>query len=123
MRINEVIQQRISTAYHITTVENAGEILHVGLQPSPVPYNPRELRVFLVADTGDKQKLKKELGTVAGHMHAKTEQSDEPLTLLQVDVSDISDDLEYYYGYYTTTKTIEPRRIKDLGEQELSKYY
>jgi len=121
MRINEVIQQRITTAYHITTVENAEEILYDGLQPRPVPYNPGELRVFLVADTGDKQKLKKELGIVAGHMYAKTEKTGEPLTLLQVYVSGIP--LEYHNGYYTTTTTIPASRIKDLGEQELSNYY
>ncbi len=121
MRINEVIQQRITTAYHVTTVENAEDILHAGLQPRPVPYNPGELRVFLVADTGDKQKLKKELGTVAGHMYAKTEQTDEPLTLLQVNVSGIP--LEYHNDYYTVTKTIPASRIKNLGPEELSNYY
>ena len=121
MRINEVIDQRITTAYHITTVENAEEILYGGLEPRPVPYNPGELRVFLVADTGDKQKLKKELGTVAGHMYAKTEQTDEPLTLLQVNVLGIP--LEYHNGYYTTTNTIPASRIKNLGERALSNYY
>ena len=121
MRINEVIEPRITTAYHITTVENAEEILYVGLEPRPVPYNPGEHRVFLVADTGDKQELKKELETVAGHMYAKTEQTDEQLTLLQVDVSGIP--LEYYNGYYTTTNTIPANRIKNLGPEALSNYY
>ncbi len=114
MRIDEVTQPKITTAYHVTTVSNAEDILDVGLHPS-------DGRVFLVPDLGDEERLRKNLGTVAGWMYAKTEHTDDPLTLLQVDVSGIP--LEYYNGWYTSTKPIGPERIKDLGEQALARYY
>jgi hypothetical protein len=114
MRINEMIQPKISTAYHITTVPNAEDILHVGLHPI-------DGKVFLVPDLGDEKKLRKDLGTVAGWMYAKTEHTDDPLTILRVNVSDIP--LEYYNGWYVATKPIEPNRIKDLGEDVLARYY
>lgn len=114
MRIDEVTQSKITTAYHITTVPNAEDILAVGLHPS-------EGKIFLVPDRGDENRLRKELGTVAGWMYAKTEHTDDPLTLLQVDVSGIP--LENYDGWAISPKPIGPERIKDLGERALARYY
>jgi hypothetical protein len=114
MRINEITSSKITTAYHITTVPNAEDILYVGLHPS-------DGKVFLVPDLGDEKQLRKELGTVAGWMYAKTEHTDDPLTLLQVNVAGIP--LQYYNGWYIATEPIEPNRIKDLGESALARYY
>lgn len=102
-----------TTAYHITTLENAENILYGGL-------DPREGKVYLVVDTGDQNKLRKDLSTVAGWMYAKTEQTQESLTLLQVDVTGIP--LKYHQGWYVSLQPIEPGRIRDLGEDELARY-
>ena len=101
------------TAYHITTTENANEILYSGL-------DPRDGKVFLVVDTGDQSKLRKELGVVANWMYEKTAQSDDPLTLLQIDITNIP--LNYEFGWHFSTTKIAPDRIQDLGENELARY-
>jgi hypothetical protein len=108
------LSENISTAYHVTTVPIAEDIQHDGLQPA-------DGKVFLVADLGNDAQLRKELGTVIGWMYAKTEHTDDPLTLLKINVAGIP--LEYYNGWYVATKPIEPGRIKDLGESELARYY
>ena len=101
------------TAYHITTTENAEEILYDGL-------DPRDGKAFMVVDEGDDAKLQRELSVVGGWMYAKTEGSDDPLTLLQIDVAGIP--LTYEHGWYFSTTKISPDRITDLGERELARY-
>jgi GNAT superfamily N-acetyltransferase/pyrimidine deaminase RibD-like protein len=101
------------TAYHITTTENAEEILYAGL-------DPYDGKAFMVVDEGDKVKLQRELSTVGNWMYAKTEGSDDPLTLLQIDVSGIP--LTYEHGWYFSTTKISPDRITDLGVKELARY-
>ena len=116
MRAYEFITEAksISTAYHVTTVPASEEILEVGLQPY-------DGKVFLVPDLGNEKQLKKELSTVIGWMYAKTENTDDPLTLLKVNVSGVP--LEYYNGWYVSKNPIEPNRITDLGESALSMFY
>jgi hypothetical protein len=101
------------TAYHITTTENAEEILYAGL-------DPYDGKAFMVVDEGDRVKLQRELSVVGGWMYAKTEGSDDPLTLLQIDVAGIP--LTYDQGWYFSTTNIPPDRIRDLGEDELARY-
>ena len=105
--------REFKTAYHITTTENANEILYTGL-------DPRDGKAFLVVDTGDQSKLRKELGVVANWMYEKTAQSDDPLTLLQIDITNIP--LNYEFGWHFSTTKIAPDRIQDLGENELARY-
>jgi hypothetical protein len=110
MRITEILtesQHNFTTAYHITTIESAEDILYGGL-------NPRDGMVYLVVDTGDKQKLRKELSVVADWMLAKTERTQEPLTLLKVNVTGIP--LVYHQGWYVSKVPIPADRITDLGE-------
>ena len=111
MRITEILNEseshKFTTAYHITTIESAEDILYGGL-------NPRDGMVYLVVDTGDKQKLSKELSTVADWMLAKTERTQEPLTLLKVNVTGIP--LVYHQGWYVSKVPIPADRITDLGE-------
>ena len=102
-----------NTAYHITSTENAEEILYDGL-------DPHDGKAFMVVDEGDKTKLQRELSTVGGWMYAKTEGSDDPLTLLQIDVTGIP--LTYEHGWYFSTAKISPDRITDLGVRELARY-
>ena len=114
MRANEFINEAatnhpdhgFTTAYHITCTENAEEILHDGL-------DPRDGKAFMVVDEGDKVKLRRELSTVEGWMYAKSEVSDDPLTLLQIDITNLP--LAYEHGWYFSTTKIPPSRIKDLG--------
>jgi len=101
------------TAYHITTTENAEEILYAGL-------DPRDGKAFMVVDEGDRVKLQRELSVVGGWMYAKTEGSDDPLTLLKIDVTGIP--LTYDQGWYFSTTNIPPDRIQDLGAKELARY-
>ncbi len=101
------------TAYHITTTENAEEILYGGL-------DPRDGKAFMVVDEGDQAKLQDELSVVGGWMYAKTEHSDDALTLLQIDVSGIP--LTYEHGWYFATTKIPPGRITDLGVEQLARY-
>jgi hypothetical protein len=110
--ITETEAPQFTTAYHITTIESAGDILYGGL-------NPRNGMVYLVVDTGDEQKLKKELGVVAGWMLAKTERTQEPLTLLKVDVTGIP--LVYHQGWYVSKVLIPADRITDLGEDAFNR--
>ena len=117
MRANEFTPnqvQNISTAYHVTTVPAAEDILIDGLHPS-------DGKVFLVPDLSNDNQLRKELSTVIGWMYAKTEHTDDPLTLLKVNVAGIP--LEYYNGWYVSNSPIAPDRIKDLGESALAEYY
>ena len=110
MRIKDIITEshhNFTTAYHITTIESAGDILYGGL-------DPRDGMVYLVVDTGDKKKLSDELRTVAGWMLAKTERTQEPLTLLKVNVTGIP--LVYHQGWYVSKVPIPADRITDLGE-------
>lgn len=102
-----------NTAYHITTTKNAEEIMYDGL-------DPRDGKAFMVVDEGDDAKLQRELRVVGGWMYAKTEGSDDPLTLLQIDVAGIP--LTYEHGWYFSTTKISPDRITDLGVKELARY-
>jgi len=117
MRINELITNHLDhqfkTAYHVTGTENAEEILHGGL-------DPYDGKAFMVVDTGDKDKLRKDLNTVGNWMYAKSAGSDDPLTLLQIDITNLP--LGHEHGWYFSTIKIPPNRIRDLGEDELSKY-
>jgi hypothetical protein len=116
MRINELTNKpdhKFTTAYHITTLENADEILHGGL-------DPRDGKAFMVVDEGDPKKLRNDLHEVAGWMYAKTEGSDDPLTLLQIDITGLP--LAYEFGWHFSTTKVPPNRIKDLGENELARY-
>ena len=99
-------EHNFTTAYHITTEENAIEIDAVGLRP-------REGNVYLVVDQGDPKKLRHELSTVAGWIYARTEHSDEELNLLKIDVSDIP--LTYRDGWYRSLVPISADRIENLG--------
>ena len=114
MRIKEFIieSHQYSTAYHITTVENAQDILYGGL-------DPRDGKIYLVIDTGDQKKLKDELRIVAGWMLAKTEKTEDPLTLLKVDITGIP--LEKDSGWYISKMPISAKRITDLGEDAFNK--
>lgn len=102
-----------TTAYHVTTSENADEIVHGGL-------SPHDGKAFLIVDTGDQKTLQDEIYEVAGWMYAKTEGSDDPLTLLQIDIAGLP--LEYEYGWHYSTVKIPPSRIKDLGPDTLARY-
>jgi hypothetical protein len=120
MRINEILLEstHLSVAYHITTEENAVEILKYGLEPR----NDRNVdfydnsRAYLITDT-------KDITEVRGWIESNLDDEglyDEQLTLLQIDVTGLP--LQYGNGFYYTTKTISPDRIKDLGWKELQKY-
>jgi len=121
MRVREFVQEAIqdrsdhsyTTAYHITGLENAEEIMYKGL-------DPRDGKAFLVVDEGDQQKLREELYTVAGWMDAKALDSDEEMTLLQVDVRGVP--LAYEFGWHFSTTRIPPDRIQDLGPDALREY-
>jgi hypothetical protein len=99
-------EHNFTTAYHITTEENAEEIDAIGLRP-------KEGNVYLVVDQGDPKKLKQELSTVAGWIYARTEQSDEELNLLKIDIRDIP--LTYRDGWYRSLVPISADRIENLG--------
>jgi hypothetical protein len=110
MRITEILTEshhNFTTAYHITTVESAGNITYGGL-------DPYDGNAYLVVDTGDKNKLSDDLRTVAGWMLAKTERTQEPLTLLKVDITGIP--LEKDSGWYVSKMLIPADRITDMGE-------
>jgi len=111
-KVNESESHKFTTAYHITTIESAEDILYGGL-------DPRDGLIYLVVDTGDKQKLRKELSVVADWMLAKTERTQEPLTLLKVDVTGIP--LVYHQGWYVSKIPIPANRITDLGEDEFNR--
>jgi len=116
-QINELmtthLDHQFKTAYHITNTENAEEILYSGL-------DPHDGKAFMVVDEGDKAKLQKELRVVGNWMYAKSEGSDDPLTLLQIDVTNMP--LAHEHGWYFSTTKIPPNRIRDLGEDELDRY-
>lgn len=106
-------QHNFTTAYHITTEENAENIMYGGL-------DPHDGKVYLVVDTGDKKKLRDELHTVAHWMLARTDDTSSPLTLLQVNIKGLPLKLEY--GWYVSLASIPPERITDLGEDEFQRY-
>jgi hypothetical protein len=114
MRLKEFTESNhnFTTAYHITTVESADEILYGGL-------DPRDGKIYLVVDTGDQKKLKNELSTVAGWMLAKTEKTEDPLTLLKVDIKGIP--LDKDSGWYISKMPISANRITDLGEDAFNR--
>jgi hypothetical protein len=105
-KLSEEQEHNFTTAYHITTEENAEEIDAIGLRP-------KEGNVYLVVDEGDPKKLRDELSTVAGWIYARTEQSDEELNLLKIDISDIP--LTYRDGWYRSLVPISADRIENLG--------
>lgn len=109
MRIQEIIteSQNFTTAYHITTRENADNILHGGLDTR------EEGKAYLVVDEGDPDKLKDDLRTVAGWMLERP--GDDPLTLLKINVAGVP--LEFEHGWYFSTVAIPADRIEDLGER------
>jgi hypothetical protein len=102
----EAEEHNFTTAYHITTEENANEIDALGLRP-------KEGNVYLVVDQGDPKKLRDELSTVAGWIYARTEQSDEELNLLKIDIRGIP--LTYRDGWYRSLVPISGDRITNLG--------
>lgn len=116
-QVQEAIQDRsdhsYTTAYHITGLENAAEILAVGLRPS-------DGKAFMVVDEGDPKKMREELYTVAAWMDAKATDKDEEMTLLKIDIRGIP--LAYDAGWNFATATIPADRIEDLGPDELRKY-
>jgi hypothetical protein len=99
-------EHNFTTAYHITTEENAQEIDALGLKP-------KEGNVYLVVDQGDPKKLRDELSTVAGWIYARTAQSDEELNLLKIDISSVP--LTYRDGWYRSLVPIPADRITNLG--------
>jgi hypothetical protein len=105
-KLSEEQEHNFTTAYHITTEENAEEIDAIGLRP-------KEGNVYLVVDEGDPKKLRDELSTVAGWIYARTEQSDEELNLLKIDISGIP--LNYRDGWYRSLVPISADRIENLG--------
>ena len=109
MRIQELTESHhnFTTAYHITTIESADNITYGEL-------DPHDGNAYLVVDTGDKKKLKTELSTVANWMLAKTERTQEPLTLLKVDITGVP--LEKDSGWYVSKMPIPAERITDMGE-------
>lgn len=102
-----------TTAYHITGLENAEEIMYGGL-------DPRDGKAFLIVDEGNPKQLKDEIYQVTGWLEAKAYDKDEPLTLLQIDISGVP--LAYEFGWHFSTKKIPPNRIKDLGPDTLARY-
>ena len=102
-----------TVGYHITTVENADNILYGGL-------DPYEGNAYLVVDTGDQKKLRDDLRTVANWMYEKTEKTQEPLTLLRVNITGLP--LKYDRGWQVSKQSIDPARIQDLGQAELERY-
>lgn len=102
-----------TTAYHITGLENAEEILYKGL-------DPRDGKAFLVVDEGDPKKLRDELYTVYGWLDAKAYDPDEEFTLLQVDIQGLP--LAYEHGWNFSTTKIPADRIQDLGPDALREY-
>jgi hypothetical protein len=110
MRIIEILTEshhNFTTAYHITTVESADNITYGGLDPS-------DGNAYLIVDAGDKKKLSDDFRTVASWMLAKTERTQEPLTLLKVDITGIP--LEKDSGWYVAKMPIPAERITDMGE-------
>ena len=116
-RVQEAAEDRsnhsYTTAYHVTTSENADEIVYGGL-------DPRDGKIFLIVDTGDKRKLQDEIYQVAGWIYERTKLSDDPLTLLQVDITGLP--LTYEFGWNFSTTKIPPDRIRDLGPDGLARY-
>jgi GNAT superfamily N-acetyltransferase len=116
-RVQEAVQDRsdhsYTTAYHVTGLENAEEIMYKGL-------DPRDGKAFLVVDTGDQRKLRDELYQVYGWLDAKAEDKDEEFTLLQVDVRGIP--LAYEFGWHFANTRVPADRIRDLGPDALRKY-
>jgi len=104
-------QHNFTTAYHITTEENAGEIADKGLRPS-------DGEIYLVVDQDDPKKLKAELYEVAQWMYARIEDSDEDLNLLKIDVSGVP--LTYKDGWYRSSTPISANRITNLGSRPLA---
>ena len=102
-----------TTAYHITGLENAEEIMYGGL-------DPHDGKAFLIVDEGNPKQLKDEIYQVTGWLEAKAYDKDEPLTLLQIDISGVP--LAYEFGWHFSTKKIPPNRIKDLGPDTLARY-
>lgn len=102
-----------TTTYHITTSEYADEIMYDGL-------DARDGKAFMIVDEGDKKQLRDEISQVANWIYARTEGSDDPLTLLQIDVRGLP--LTYEYGWHFSTSKIPPARIKNLGPDALARY-
>lgn len=125
MRISEILFESTdqpTVAYHITSEQNAKDILKYGLDPNDSysdDWNARgEKVVYLITDTQD-------IGEVAMWMDSKFRQiagrgPDIPITLLKIDISGIP--LKIKNGWYATTETISPNRITDLGWRELDRY-
>ena len=116
MRVKEILKEQAgkpTTAYHITGLENAEEIMYAGLKPY-------DGKAFLIVDTGDQKKLEDEIYEVTGWIEAKAYDPDEELTLLKIDIRGIP--LTYEFGWNFATKTIPPDRIEDLGPDALRKY-
>lgn len=110
-QLAEAEEHNFTTAYHITTEENAGEIAEHGLRPS-------EGNVYLVVNQGDPKKLKAELYEVAQWMYARIEDSDEDLNLLKIDIHGIP--LIYKDGWYRAQANIPGNRITNLGSRPLA---
>jgi hypothetical protein len=116
-QVQEAVEDRsdhsYTTAYHITGLENAEEIMYKGL-------DPRDGKAFLIVDEDDPKKLQDELYTVYGWLDAKAQDKDEEFTLLKVDVRGVP--LEYEFGWHFSPTRIPADRIQDLGPDTLRKY-
>ena len=104
-------QHNFTTAYHITTEENAGEVADRGLRPS-------EGNVYLVVNQGDSRQLKAELYEVMHWMYARIKDSDEELNLLKVDIRGLP--LTLKDGWYRSLVPISADRITNLGSAPLA---
>lgn len=116
MRASDFLSEQTdkpTTAYHITTSEYADEIVYGGL-------SPHDGKAFLIVDEGDKKQLRDEISQVANWIYARTEGSDDPLTLLQINIVGLP--LEYEFGWHFSTVKIPPSRIKNLGPDALARY-
>lgn len=105
-------EQKFTTAYHITLADDGKYIAQHGLKPAGG-------FAFLIVDEGDPKKLSDDIATVERWMSAKTEDVDEPLTMLKVDITGIP--LAKQNGWPVATSTIPADRITDLGEHAITK--
>lgn len=117
MRIRDIVTEGNTAAptvgYHITTEDNAAEILEYGLDPRDQDHlGAGSARIYLLVDTNDITEVRNWVQAKAGR--------DEYLTILKINLAGLQ--LRHDQGWWCAFQTIPPDRITDLGGDYLDRF-
>lgn len=115
MKVLDILTENAmpTVGYHITTEDNAKEILQYGLDPRAQDHlGADSARIYLLVDMKDVTEVRNWVQAKAGR--------DEYLTILKLNLAGLQ--LRFEHGWWCAFQPITPDRITDLGGDYLDRF-